>query len=115
MPAIADFVDKSESEGLPEVEVQTDQAEDQAPTGGGGFNMSLLTAKTGDGPIEAYLDHPLNFNGSKPVAQMLRCFTGLFGALDYALVDIGMGALNFMRGRKPAAPASPFPGAGPVH
>jgi hypothetical protein len=100
-PSIGEFVDKEQSEGLPEVEVQQEAVE-QAPTGGGGFglNLSFLTAKTGEGSVEEYVDHPLNWNGSRAAAQIIRGFTGLFGSLEYALVDIAIGAFRLKKGQK---------------
>lgn len=65
-----------------------------------GFDFSFLTAETGEGAIEDYLDHPLNFNQSKSVAQMLRGFTGLLGNLKLAIIDIVMGGLQFAKERK---------------
>ena len=66
------------------------------------FDFSFLKAKTGAGSVESYLDHPFNFTKSRGIAQMLRGFTGLLGALDLAVVDIGIGAVNVVReGRAP--------------
>jgi hypothetical protein len=62
-----------------------------------GFDYKVLLAKTGEGDVEQYLNHPLNFNRSKAVSQILRGLTGFFGALDFALVDIGMGLLELVK------------------
>lgn len=67
--------------------------------GGGRFDLSILKARTGEGPVEAYVNHPLNFNESRTVARIIRGATGLMGELDFALVDIGMGLLEYMKGR----------------
>lgn len=67
------------------------------------LDFSWIRAKTGPGTIESYLDHPLNTSSSKGVAQMLRGATGLFGALDLAIIDIGLGAVEVLRERKGAA------------
>lgn len=67
------------------------------------FNFSFLTTETGEGAIEDYLDHPLNFNGSKSMAQILRGLTGLFGSLKLAVIDIAIGGMNFVKERKTSA------------
>lgn len=69
-------------------------------TGGGSFRLpEFLKAKTGAGAIENYIEHPLNFGKSKALAQIIRGLTGMWGALDYAIIDIVMGALNFAKGK----------------
>jgi hypothetical protein len=103
MPSIGDYVKKDEVEGLPDLEVMEQEAEtveEAHTTKSGGINLSFLSAKTGEGSIEEYVDHPLNWNTSRPVAQILRGFTGLFGSLEYALVDIAIGAFRLNKGRK---------------
>lgn len=68
------------------------------------FDFSFLLAKTGEGSVDSYIDHPLNFSRSKGIAQILRGATGLVGELDLAVVDIGVGAFNvFREGRKNVA------------
>lgn len=71
------------------------------------FDFDFLLAKTGDGSIESYIDHPLNFSRSKGLAQIIRGATGLVGELDLAIVDIGLGAFNMMREGKANAPDIP--------
>lgn len=70
-----------------------------APNGGRFRIPEFLKAKTGEGSIESYLDHPLNFVKSKALAQIIRGLTGMFGALNYAIIDIVMGSLNFVKGK----------------
>lgn len=65
-----------------------------------GIDLSILKTKTGEGGIENYQDHPLNFNKSKGMAQMIRGFTGLFGALDLAIIDIIVGFLQVAKEKK---------------
>lgn len=60
----------------------------------------LLKTKTGEGTLEKYEDHPLNFNKSSGLAQILRGLTGFMGALDLAVIDIGMGIFRIMQERK---------------
>ena len=57
------------------------------------FNQVLEVIKkpTGPGPIEDYIDHPLNYDNSKTTAQILRGLTGLLGDLKFALIDIAFG------------------------
>lgn len=65
------------------------------------IDLSFLTAKTGSGSIEDYILHPLNFGGSRGMAQILRGCTGIAGDLDLALIDIVIGGFNlFAEGRK---------------
>lgn len=66
---------------------------------GGRFDLSILKSRTGEGPVEEYINHPLNFNSSRAVARILRGATGLIGELDFALADIAFGLLEYMRGR----------------
>lgn len=57
----------------------------------------ILTAETGEGSIEMYIEHPLNFNNSKGVARVLRGLTGIMGNLNYAIVDIVIGSLDVLK------------------
>jgi hypothetical protein len=65
-----------------------------------GIDLSFLKAKTGEGAIEDYIEHPMNFNKSKSLAQIIRGMTGMLGALDLAIFDIVIGGLNFSKERK---------------
>jgi hypothetical protein len=72
------------------------------------FDFSILFTKTGEGSIESYIEHPLNFNKSKGFAQLLRGLTGLaqalFGTgLDLAIIDVGLGLVNITKERRQAA------------
>lgn len=64
------------------------------------IDFGFLKAKTGPGSIEDYMDHPMNFKKSKGMAQMLRGFTGIAGELDLAIVDITLGAFQFVKEEK---------------
>jgi hypothetical protein len=67
-----------------------------------GFQIpEFLKAKTGPGTIENYIDHPMNFNNSKPVAQVLRGLTGMFMSLDYAVIDIVLGMMKMKPKKEP--------------
>lgn len=57
-------------------------------------DFSVLLSPTGPGPIENYIDHPLNLHGSSGSARMIRGFTGIAGNLDYAIIDITLGAIE---------------------
>lgn len=59
--------------------------------------INFLKSPTGEGSIESYIDSPLNFNNSKGLAQVLRGLTGLIGNLDFALIDVTMGTLNYFK------------------
>ena len=69
-------------------------------------DLSFLLAKTGPGAVEEYIDHPLNFDGMKSTARILRGLTGIAGELDYALIDIGLGALEKIKEKR--APKNGF-------
>lgn len=60
----------------------------------------IFSAETGEGSIGDYLQHPMNFNQSQGLAQMLRGLTGIVGNLNLAIIDVVMGALRFSREKK---------------
>ena len=59
----------------------------------------VLTARSPDKPIEAYRQHPWNWDGSEPVGRLIRGMTGILGNLDFAIADvfIGLAQLTFRR------------------
>lgn len=59
---------------------------------------AFLRAKTGTGDIKSYLEHPLNFDKSEGLAQVIRGFTGMFDALDLAVIDIAVGFFRWRKG-----------------
>lgn len=59
----------------------------------------FLLAKTGPGNIESYINHPLNVKDNAGLAQIIRGLTGMFNSLDYAVVDIIVGAFRFFTGK----------------
>lgn len=65
-------------------------------------DLAFLKAKTGEGSIEEYIEHPLNVNKSKGLARVIRGFTGMFGALDLAVIDIVLGIMEYTKERKSA-------------
>lgn len=72
---------------------------------------SWLKIKTGEGSIEQYIDSPLNFERSRGLAQILRGITGLLGNLDFAIVDVLVGAFNYLKEKKAIAGAKMATGA----
>lgn len=60
----------------------------------------IVTAETGEGSIGDYLEHPMNFNKSQGLAQILRGLTGIVGNLNLAIIDVLIGGLRFSRERK---------------
>lgn len=62
--------------------------------------MEKLRTPTGEGSIEDYLDHPLNFAKSRAIAQILRGATGFCGDLKLAIVDVTMGIFNLSKESK---------------
>ena len=85
---------------LPDIEEMAAGPEAGEAPQGISIDFGFLKAKTGPGAIEDYLDHPMNFKKSKGMAQMLRGFTGIAGELDLAIVDITLGAFNFVKEEK---------------
>ena len=75
-------------------EVIMPQPEDATPP-----IMAILKKETGAGEIDDYLAHPLNFNGSKALAQVVRGITGFFGGMRYAIVDVIIGTLRHLAER----------------
>jgi hypothetical protein len=65
-------------------------------------DLSFLLAPTGDGPVEDYIDHPMNIKGSRGSARILRRLTGMLGQLNDAIVDIALGSIEVMREGKQA-------------
>lgn len=59
----------------------------------------LFGTQTGPGQIGDYVDHPLNFDGSMGLAQILRGLSGFAGELKLAVLDIGIGWFRW-RGQK---------------
>lgn len=105
MTTISDLV---EARGLGEATPIMPPEEPQETSGGGmGIDFSFLMRETGPGPIEDYLDHPLNAKRSRGLAQVLRGATGLFGeGLRAALADIVIGGISFMHERRLEAASS---------
>ena len=65
------------------------------------LDFSFLLKKTGPGPVESYLDHPMNPKRSKGRARFLRGCTGIAGDLDLAVIDIVIGGAEMiMEGRQ---------------
>lgn len=67
----------------------------------------FLKAKTGEGSIENYIHHPMNIKENIHFARILRGLTGMFNSLDYAIIDVVVGILGFMK-KPPTPPASPM-------
>lgn len=68
------------------------------------LDLSWLKAETGEGEIEDYVNHPLNFNGSMGIAQALRGFAGFMGngsQLRFAVIDVLFGLNRFRKDLKP--------------
>lgn len=63
----------------------------------------FLKAETGEGTVEQYIEHPLNFSSSKGLARIIRGLTGMLGSLNLAIIDIVIGGLEFMKEKKSAA------------
>jgi len=82
---------------LENVESMQVEAPSNAGEGIKDFFEKVLKADTGEGSIESYIEHPLNFSKSEGLAQVLRGITGIFGNLELALIDVLMGFLKMSK------------------
>lgn len=81
----------------------------EIPAAGPSFWNRILTAETGPGEIDHpdYMQHPLNFDCSIGLAQVLRGLTGLLEhGLRLAVLDVAFGLFRWFRGRRAPAPAA---------
>jgi len=62
--------------------------------------FDILKSETGEGNIDSYKNHPLNFNNSNGVSQILRGATGIFGNLNLAILDIMLGIFQLFIDKK---------------
>ena len=53
----------------------------------------ILNTRTGQGSIETYDKHDLNFTGTRGTAHIIRGLVGFFGNTDRAIVDVVVGVL----------------------
>lgn len=74
--------------------------EEQVENVGSDFFRTIITAETGAGSISEYKEHPMNFTNSKAFAHVLRGLTGIFGSLNLAIIDIGVGAFQFLKEKR---------------
>lgn len=79
---------------MPDMNIEVEQKQ--------GFNLDLgfLKSPTGAGSIDDYIEHPMNFFRSRGLGQVLRGLTGLVGSLDLAIIDVVLGAMQFLKERK---------------
>lgn len=82
----------------PAIETPEVIAEETQPMGGFKIDLSFLRTPTGEGSVDDYLDHTLNFNRSKGMARIIRGMTGFAGNLNLAIVDIFLGIMELRRG-----------------
>jgi hypothetical protein len=64
------------------------------------MDLSFLKAETGEGDLAEYVYHTLNYNQSKGMARVIRGFTGMFGSLNFAVVDIVIGIFDLTSKKK---------------
>lgn len=96
--AFTEFAEEA-APAAPDLTAATDAPEQEKK-----ISFDFLFQKTGPGSIDEYIDHPLNMGRSKGVAQIIRGFTGILGALDLAIVDIFLGVLQTIKEKKTADP-----------
>jgi len=56
-----------------------------------GILERIITADTGDKPLEEYNTHALNYDGDDSTSRIIRGTEGIVGSLDKAVVDILVG------------------------
>jgi hypothetical protein len=95
--AIIDDLNIEGESHIPEMEENAPEVE---KSGSNDNIISLLKSQTGEGNIEDYINHPLNFKKSKGMARILRGFEGIFGNLSLAFIDILIGSLEMMKENK---------------
>lgn len=67
------------------------------------INWDWLKTETGEGDIEQYINHPLNFAKHEGLARIIRGVSGFVGhKLNFAIVDILLGLLYFAKKRTAA-------------
>jgi len=75
-----------------------------------GLLKRILSAQTGPGEISEYQDHPMCYDKSEGLAQIIRGLTGIVRVdLRLAVIDILVGAVRWLR-RAPASPRGPAGG-----
>jgi hypothetical protein len=79
------------------------QEQTSGPSKAGEMFNRVLTAETGEGSINSYIDHPMNFSNSMGLAQLIRGLTGMIGNLNLAIVDVIFGALRFSKEKRGAS------------
>jgi hypothetical protein len=99
MPTLDEVLEKKMPSEADIFEEEVTIQEPEEETGGFSIDFSWLRTPTGEGSIEEYINHPLNFNRSEGMAKVLRGFTGLVGDLKLAVIDIALGVLQMWRGR----------------
>lgn len=102
MPTLDDIANSDQlQQPIPEMPIPEMPVQEVQTSGRMQEIMSkFLTAETGEGAIGDYIEHPLNFAKSKGLARILRGFTGIFGSLSLAVIDIALGTLEFSKERK---------------
>lgn len=74
--------------------------QDITPEPEGRSIIDILKTQTGEGEVEDYLNHSLNFNNSKYMARILRGMTGFLGGLNFAIADILVGLMEYGKTKK---------------
>lgn len=96
---LGDIANEQTMSEVPQMPVEFEEMPQQQSRAAEVFGK-VLTAETGEGSIGDYIEHPMNFNNSKGLAQIIRGVTGLLGNLNLAIVDIVFGALRFSKEKK---------------
>jgi hypothetical protein len=98
--SIEDMIDKNE---VHPGEVQREEVAPEQNTAGFNLDLSFLKTPTGEGELYEYMNHTLNFNQSKGMARIIRGLTGFLGNMNFAIVDIFIGVLEFAKPKKAVA------------
>lgn len=59
--------------------------------------INFLKSPTGQGSINSYDDHPLNFESNHFLSQTIRGLTGMIGSLDLAIIDVIIGIVGYFK------------------
>jgi len=93
----AEINEESKENLINDIKEDLKEEEQKQSYGKPNIDFGFLKAPTGQGSIEDYLDHVLNIDRSRALAQILRGFTGIAGNLNLAILDILLGIFAYLK------------------
>jgi hypothetical protein len=95
----SDFI-PNEEENKEETPINGYPNEGQEQSKKGSKIIEMLKKETGEGSIASYEHHPLNRNGDNNISQIIRGCTGMLGNLNFAILDIVLGSMGFVKDKQ---------------